>query len=62
MRRVLNIGLPSHRERQNDRMKGEDVEERVKAILIELQETHQHERAGQHVGDIEGETAHLEAP
>ena len=53
MRRVLDIGLPGHRERQHQGMQREHVEQRVEPVLVELQEAHQHQRAGQQMGDVE---------
>ena len=39
-----------------------DVEERIEPVLVEQHEAHQHQRAGQHMSDVEGEAVHLEAP
>src|SRR5437763_17193740 len=39
-------------------MQGEDIEQRVEAVLVKLQEAHQHQRAGEQMGDVEGQTAH----
>ena len=35
VRRVLDIGLPGDGQRQHDGMQGEDVEERIHAVLVE---------------------------
>ena len=59
MRGGLNVGLPGDRQRQHEGMKREDVEQRVEPILIELQEADEHQRAGQHMGDVEAQAAHL---
>ena len=58
MRRVLDEGLPGDRSRQDKRMQREDVEQRVEPVLVELHEAHQHQRAGEQMGDIEGEAVH----
>ena len=58
VRRILDIGLPGDRQRQHQRMQREDVEQRVEPVLVELHEAHQHQRAGQHMRDVEGEAAH----
>src|SRR6266496_3397279 len=39
-------------------MEREHVEERIEPILVKLEEAHQHERACEQVGDVEGQTAH----
>ena len=54
MVRILHIGLPGDGERQHDRLQGEDVEQRVQAVLVEQQEAHQHEAAGEEMRDVEG--------
>src|SRR5215471_19597380 len=58
VRCVLDEGLPSDRERQHQGMEREHVEQRVEAVLIELEEAHQHQRARQQVSDVEGQAAH----
>ena len=39
-----------------------DVEQRVEAVLIELQEADQHQRAGEQMGDVEIDPAHQKLP
>ena len=56
---VLHIGLPGDRERQHDRLQGEHVEQRVKAVLVEQQEADQHQAAGEQMRDVEGEALHF---
>ena len=56
---VLHVGLPGDRERQHDRLQGEHVEQRVEAVLVEQQEAHQHQAAGEQVRDVEGEALHF---
>ena len=41
---------------------GKDVEQRVKPVLIKLEEAHQHQRAGQQMGDVEIDPAHQKLP
>ena len=62
MRRVLHEGLPGDGKRQHDRLQREDVEQRIEPRLIEQHEAHQHERAGEQMGDVEGEPVHFNAP
>ena len=57
VRRVLDVGLPRHRHRDDERMQREDVEQAEHAVLIEQHEAHQHQAAGEHVRDIEGEAS-----
>src|SRR5262249_4775128 len=58
MWRLLNISLPGDREREDERMHGVDIEQRIETILVKLQEAHQHEGAGKHVSNIEGNAVH----
>ncbi len=58
MRRVLDERLPGDRRRQHQSVQRVDVEQRVEPVLIELHEAHQHQRAGEHVSDIEREAVH----
>ena len=55
MWRVLDVGLPGYRQRQHESVQGKDIEQRVEAILVEQHEAHQHQPAGQQMGDVEGE-------
>src|SRR5262249_6928122 len=59
MRRMLDEGLPCHRQGQHERMQGIDIEQRVKPILIEHHEAREHERAGEQMGDVEFEAVHV---
>ena len=59
MRRILRGGLPADRRRQHQRVQREDVEQRVKPVLVEQHEAHQHQRAGEQMGDVEGEVVHV---
>ncbi len=59
MRRVLDIGLPRHRQGEHDGLQREDIEEREKAILIEQHEARQHESACKKMSDVEFDMAHL---
>ena len=54
MRRVLRVGLPGDRRREHERMQGIDIEQRVEPVLVEQHEAHQHERAGEEMGDVVG--------
>ena len=56
MRRVLDLRLPGHRQRQDQRMQRQHVDQRIQPVLVQHHEAGQHQPAGQHVGDIEGET------
>ena len=56
---VLHVGLPGDRQRQHDRLQREDVEQRVKAVLIEQHEADQHQAARQQMRDVEGEALHF---
>ena len=58
MRRILDVGLPGHRERQHEGMQRVCVEQRIEPILIELEEAHQHQRTRKQVGDVETQPAH----
>ena len=55
VRRVLDVGLPGDRQRQHEGVQREDVEERVEAVLVEQHEAHQHQAAGEQMGDVEDE-------
>ena len=43
-------------------MQCKQVEQRGQAVLVKLHEAHQHQRACEHVSDIESEAVHLQAP
>ena len=58
MRRVLRGGLPGDRRRQHQRMQREDIEQRVEPVLIDQHEADQHQRAGEQMGDVEGQAVH----
>src|SRR5260370_28605102 len=58
VRRILDIGLPRHRERQHQRMQREHVEQRIEPVLIELEKAHQHQRTCEQVSDVERQAAH----
>ena len=58
VRRVLDVGLPRDRERDHQRMQREDVEQAEHAVLVQQHEAHQHQAAGEQVGDVEGEAVH----
>ncbi len=58
MWRVLDEGLPCHRQRQHKSMEREGIQQRIEPVLIEHHEAHQHERSGEQVGDVEYEAAH----
>src|SRR5207244_2048845 len=58
VRGVLYVGLPRDRQRQHEGMQCEDIEQCVEPVLIELHEANQHQRAGQHMGDVEADVAH----
>src|SRR5260370_7424558 len=62
VRRGLDVGLPGHRQRENDGLQREDVEKRVEAVLIEQHEADEHEAAGEQMGKIEAETLHQRLP
>ena len=55
MRRILDVRLPGDRQREHDRVQREDVEQPEHAVLIEQHEADQHQAAGQHMRDIEGQ-------
>ena len=56
---VLHIGLPGDRQRKHDGLQREDVEQRIKTVLIEQHEADQHQAAGEKMRDVEGETLHF---
>src|SRR5205085_11247588 len=58
VRRLLDVRLPRDRERDDQRMQGEDVDEPRHAVLVEEHEAHQHEAAGEEVGNVEGDLVH----
>src|SRR5438552_6105925 len=58
MRRILDVRLPRHRHRDHEGVQGEEVEQAEHAVLVEQQETHQHQAAGEQMRDIEGEPVH----
>ena len=61
MRPLLRPGLPGHRQRQNDRLCREGIEDGEDAVLVEQGEArHQHE-AGEKVRDIVG-VVHASTP
>ena len=62
MRRVLDECLPGDRGRKHERVKCVHVEQGVKAVLIKLEETDQHKRAGEQMGDVEIDPAHQKLP
>ncbi len=57
MRGVLQLGLPGDREAQHDRLRGEHVQRRGDAILIEQQKAQDHHAGGEQMGDV-GEQRH----
>src|SRR5205085_9788700 len=59
MRRVLDEGLPGDREREYQGVKREDVEQRIKPILVQHHETDEDQSTGQCMRDVEGEAVHL---
>ena len=56
---VLNISLPGDRQRKHDGLRGEDVEQRIEAGLIEQHEADQHQAAGQQMREVESEASHF---
>ena len=56
---VLHVGLPGDRQGKHDGLQREDVEKRVKTVLVEQHEADQHQSAGEQMGDVEGETLHF---
>src|SRR5262249_17818842 len=58
MRRVLDIGLPGNRERDDEGMQREGVKEAEHAVLVEQHEAHQDEPSGKEMRDIEDEPVH----
>ena len=56
---VLHVGLPGHRKRQHHGLQSEDVEQRVKAVLVKQHEADQHQAARQEMGDVEREALHF---
>src|SRR5260370_17142999 len=62
MRRVLNEGLPSHRGGQHQGVQGIEVEERIEAVPVELEEADQNQRYGNPIRQIESKTLHPKHP
>src|SRR5258706_3528147 len=58
VRRILDIGLPGHRNRHHQRVQGEGIDEPGHAGLVEEHQADEHQPAGEEVGDVEGERAH----
>jgi len=58
MRRLLNVGLPRHGERDDERMQREDIDEGKDAVLVQQHEADEHEAAGEEVGDVQFQMAH----
>ena len=58
MWRMLDEGLPGHRQCQYGRMERVDIEQRVEAILVQHQEAHQHQRTGEEMRDVEFKSVH----
>ena len=58
VRRVLHISLPGHRRRQHEGVQREDVQQRGESLLVELNKADQHQRAGEHMRDVEGNALH----
>ena len=56
---VLHVGLPGDREGQHYRLQSEDVEQRIKAVLIEQHEADQHQAAREQMGDVKREALHF---
>src|SRR5206468_5363377 len=61
MRRALNVGLPGDRKGDDDGMQRKDLQQRKHAVLVQQQEAHQHQPAGQEVGDVELQVCHQRA-
>ena len=53
MRGALDFGLPGDRDRENQRMQREHLEQREHAVLVQQQKADQDQPAGQQVRDIE---------
>ena len=62
MRRILDQSLPGDRGRQHQGMQRIDVEQRIHAVLIELEKADQHQRAGEQMRDVEIDPAHQKLP
>jgi len=58
MMRVLDVGLPSHRQGEDDGMNRKNVDQCKEAILVQHHETDQHQATGQQMSDVEGEAVH----
>jgi hypothetical protein len=56
---VPYVSLPGHGESQHHRLQCEDVQQRIKAVLIKQHEADQHQTARQEMGDVEGEALHF---
>ncbi len=59
---MLDVRLPGDRGGQNKRVQRQHVDQRIKPILVQHGETDQHQPAGEHVRDIEGEAVHHMPP
>jgi hypothetical protein len=62
MRRVLHECLPGDRGGKHKGVRSVDVEQRVETVLIELEETDQHQCAGKQMGDVKVDPAHQKLP
>ena len=60
--RVLNPRLPRDRERQHRRLKREDVEQRVKPVLVKQHQADEDDAAGEQMGNVESELRHPTCP
>src|ERR1700732_4536286 len=59
MRRMLDVGLPGDGKGEHQSVEREDVEQRIKPVLIQHHEADQDQPAGEAMRDVEGETVHL---
>ena len=55
MWRVLDVRLPGDRQRQHEGVQAQHVQQRGQPDLVQHHEADQHEPAGQHVRDVEGQ-------
>ena len=62
MRRILHECLPGDRGGKHKGVRSVHVEQRVETVLIELEETDQHQCAGKQMGDVEVDPAHQKLP
>ena len=58
MRGVLDVRLPGDRAGQHEGVQRQHVQQRVQPVLVQHHEADQHQAAGQHMRDVEGQAVH----